>query len=66
MTFSLGINVEITKKEKKANTAVESAFLKSDTLIYDIGVKGTSNIKIKNARAHIPKMEKSRKRQGLV
>jgi len=45
--ISLGINVEITKKEKKSNNAIESAFLKSDTLIYDIGIMGKPNIKIK-------------------
>ena len=44
---SLGLFVEITKKQKKTNTTVESAFLKSNTQIYDIGIRDDINVKIK-------------------
>ena len=44
---SLGLYVEITKKQKKTNTAIESAFLKSNTQVYDIGIRDEINVKIK-------------------
>lgn len=44
---SLGLDVEITKKQKMTHTSVESAFLKSSTQIYDIGINDKSYTKIK-------------------
>ncbi|MGL4484813.1 MAG: nucleotidyl transferase AbiEii/AbiGii toxin family protein [Anaerovoracaceae bacterium] len=44
---ALGLDADILKKEKKTSSAVESAFLKSNTQIYDIGIKDNSKIKIK-------------------
>lgn len=44
---SFGLSVSITKKQKKDITSIESAFLKSDTQIYDIGMNDKSHIKIK-------------------
>jgi predicted nucleotidyltransferase component of viral defense system len=41
------LSVEITKKKKKHDTAIESAFLKSNTQIYELGTGGKSNIRIK-------------------
>lgn len=42
-----GRDVVITRKEKKKETKVESAFLKDDTAMYDVKFKTDKNIKIK-------------------
>ncbi len=42
-----GRDITITRKEKKAETTVESAFLKDNTEIYDVKFKTEKNIKIK-------------------
>ena len=44
---ALGRDVLISKKEKKAPTNIESAFLKDDTAIYNLKFKTEWNIKIK-------------------
>lgn len=44
---TMGIPIEITKKEKTTTTNIESAFLKSDTHIYDIGIIDQSKVRIK-------------------
>lgn len=42
-----GRDIIVTRKEKKTDTKVESAFLKNDTAIYDVKFKTEKNIKIK-------------------
>lgn len=42
-----GRDVVITRKEKKKETKVESAFLKDDTAVYDVKFKTDKDIKIK-------------------
>ena len=42
-----GRDVVITRKEKKTDTKVESAFLKDDTAMYDVKFKTEKDIKIK-------------------
>lgn len=44
---ALGRDVVITKKEKKNQTNVESAFLKDDTAIYNLQFQTEKNVKIK-------------------
>jgi predicted nucleotidyltransferase component of viral defense system len=44
---ALGREVIISKKEKKTNTNVESAFLKDDTAIYNLQFSTERNVKIK-------------------
>lgn len=43
----LGKDIEISKKEKKGFSAVESAFLKADTTAYDVAFSTEKSIKIK-------------------
>ena len=42
-----GRDIVITRKEKKKETTVESAFLKDDTAVYDVKFKTEKDIKIK-------------------
>jgi predicted nucleotidyltransferase component of viral defense system len=42
-----GRDVQITRKEKKAQTKIESAFLKDNTELYDLSFKTEKDIKIK-------------------
>jgi len=44
---ALGRDVLISKKEKKINSNIESAFLKNDTAIYNLQFRTEHNIKIK-------------------
>jgi predicted nucleotidyltransferase component of viral defense system len=44
---AVGRDVVITRKEKKADTKVESAFLKDDTEVYNLRFKTEKDIKIK-------------------
>ena len=44
---ALGRDILISKKKKKINTNIESAFLKDDTAIYNLQFKTERNIKIK-------------------
>ncbi len=44
---SAGKDVVISKKEKTAQTKIESAFLKEDTAMYDVKFKSEKDIKIK-------------------
>lgn len=44
---SLGLSIELKKKEKSQKTAVESAFLKNDTSIYSLEAGSSKRIKIK-------------------
>jgi predicted nucleotidyltransferase component of viral defense system len=39
--------VSITKKKKSSSTAIESAFLKGDTAVYDLRLDGSPKVKIK-------------------
>lgn len=43
----LGREITITKKDKSAFSAVESAFLKDDTDVYDLTIQGGKSLKIK-------------------
>lgn len=44
---AVGRDIVITRKEKKKETKVESAFLKDDTAIYDVKFKTEKDLKIK-------------------
>lgn len=44
---ALGVQVDITEKEKTADTAIASAFLKPQTAVYDVRVAGQKALKIK-------------------
>ena len=44
---SVGLDVEISQKDKKSNTQVESAFLKQTTTFYNIALKTNRKVKIK-------------------
>ena len=44
---SLGIEVDIRRKKKNATTAIESAFLKSDTALYHVGLVSNAAVRIK-------------------
>lgn len=44
---ALGFEVELTEKEKTAKTGVVSAFLKSNSTVYDLKVMGNKTVKIK-------------------
>ncbi len=44
---ALGFEVEISAREKSIETAVVSAFLKKNTSIYDVSVRGQKVLKIK-------------------
>jgi predicted nucleotidyltransferase component of viral defense system len=44
---ALGFDVEIRQREKKVSTAIVSAFLKNNTNVYDLQVKGSRQTKIK-------------------
>lgn len=44
---SLGIEISLEKKDKKTYTAIQSAFLKSNTIAFDLGITSNKNVKIK-------------------
>lgn len=44
---SLGINITISKKKKTAQTAIESAFLKNTTQVFDVTANNDHAVKIK-------------------
>ena len=44
---ALGIEVEITQKQKSIDTQIESAFLKNSTRVFDIKLDGKQTVKIK-------------------
>lgn len=44
---SLGFDVEIQQREKVVSTAIVSAFLKKNSSVYDLQVKGSKAVKIK-------------------
>lgn len=44
---SLGFDVEILQREKVVSTAIVSAFLKKNSSVYDLQVKGSKAVKIK-------------------
>jgi predicted nucleotidyltransferase component of viral defense system len=63
---SLGINVSIREKEKKSKTAIESAFLKSETIwkelvlediVKQTGIKSNKTIKIKIEVDRLPPLD---------
>ncbi|NTW77399.1 MAG: nucleotidyl transferase AbiEii/AbiGii toxin family protein, partial [Syntrophaceae bacterium] len=45
--LSLGLDVEISAKQKTVRTGIESAFLKSDTRLFSLAVHAGKTVKIK-------------------
>jgi hypothetical protein len=51
---ALGRDVVISKKEKKTQTNIESAFLKDNTAIYNLQFRTEKSVKIKIRGGHKP------------